>query len=135
MVKNSLAQVAKFMGVTCPPIRETWSSKSKQIRAEPVGVAFARGRVHMVGSHELLEDEITSWTPADVFSPNRLDAMVFGVVAGLFDGALVQAGPGTAQSYNVTDRRFDSPRQVTLATPRPQTRQAGAARRLGSVAI
>jgi phage terminase large subunit-like protein len=130
MIKNSLKQVAKDMGVTCPPIRETWSSAAKAIRAEPVGVAYARWRIHMVGTHELLEDELTTWTAEDRYSPNRLDAMVFGVVAGLFDQALKQGAPGSATVRTVTNRRLDLPRQVAAARPRSQIRIAANANRV-----
>ena len=139
MVKNSLKQVAKDLGLPTPKIRETWSSKAKAIRAEPVGIAIARGRVHMVGKDmELLEDELTSWIPTDAYSPDRLDAMVFGVIAGLFDKALTQGSPGSATTYSVADQRIELPRQVTLATPRTQTRGAmngGGLRRLGRTAV
>lgn len=138
MVKNALAQVAKDMDIPCPPIRETWSSKAKAIRAEPVGIAFARGRVHLVGSEmELLEDELTSWTPTDTYSPNRLDAMVFGVVAGIFDKALVQGAPGSAITRGVSDVQIALPRQVSLPPLRQQTRTAtqNAMRRLGRTAV
>lgn len=125
MVKNSLAQVAKDMGIECPPVRETWSSKAKAIRAEPVGIAMARGRIHMVGKDmELLEDELTSWTPTDKVSPNRLDAMVFGVVAGLFDKALVQGAPGSATTRSVGNLPMDITRQVNQASVRQQIRFA-----------
>lgn len=122
LVKNSLMQVAKDFGIVCPPIRETWSSKAKAVRAEPVGVAYARGRVHMVGEHDLLESELTSWTPEDPESPNRLDAMVFGVVAGIFDNALVQGSPGSAKVQTVTNRTIASSRQITRPVIRTQVR-------------
>jgi phage terminase large subunit-like protein len=138
MVKNALAQVAKDLGIDCPPIRETWSSKAKAIRAEPVGIAIARGRVHMVGSDmELLEDELTSWIPTDAYSPDRLDAMVFGVIAGIFDKALTQGAPGTATTLTVADKRIELPRQVTMPSVRQQTRSAamGGMRRIGRTAV
>lgn len=119
MVKNSLNQVAKDLGIPCPPIRETWSSKAKRVRAEPVGVAYARGRVHMIGKDmELLEDELVTWVPEDRWSPGRLDAMVFAVVAGIFDKALVQGSPGSASVHGVSDQRFDFGRQVTQVSAR-----------------
>ena len=137
MVKNSLAQVAKDLGIPCPPIRETWSSKSKAIRAEPVGIAIARNRVHMVGEEmELLEDELTSWVPTDAYSPNRLDAMVFGVVAGIFDQSLVQGAPGSATTRNVTNIQIEIPRQVNQPSIRNQTRlnTVNGQRRIGRTA-
>jgi phage terminase large subunit-like protein len=35
------------------------------------------GRAHIVGSFQLLEDELMSWVPGDAPSPDRLDAMVW----------------------------------------------------------
>lgn len=108
MVKNSLMQVARDLSIPCPPIRETWSSKAKQVRAEPVGVATARGRIHMVGHDmELLEDEQVSWVVDDAHSPNRLDAMVFAVVAGIFDASLTQGAPGSVGWRSVAARQID----------------------------
>lgn len=125
LIKSSLKQVARFHGVEMPPLRETWSSKAKAIRAEPVGVAIARGRVHMVGAEmELLEDEMTSWVPTESYSPNRLDAMVFGTVAGIFDAALTQGAPGSATIHTVSDRRADVPRQYEVPVRRTQMRIA-----------
>lgn len=127
LIKNSLAQVAKDMSLPVPDIRETWSSKAKAVRAEPVSVAIARRRVHMVGKFDQLEDELTSWVPTDGASPNRLDAMVFGVVAGLFEKALVQGSPGSASVQPVNQERLDLKREI--AQPRPA--QAGLGRVIG----
>ncbi len=54
--------------------------KGKYLRAEPVAALYEQGRVHHVGSFPKLEDELTGWDPtADMRSPNRLDAMVYGI--------------------------------------------------------
>lgn len=107
MVKNSLLQVAKDLDIPAPKIREIWSSKAKAVRAEPVSIAYARGRIHMVGEHELLESELTSWVPGEGGkSPNRLDAMVFGVVAGIFDNTLTTGTPNSVTSRKVTESRL-----------------------------
>ena len=136
MVKSALRQVADDLGMPMPPYRETWSSKAKAIRAEPVGVALARGRVHMVGKHELLEDELVSWVPQDRWSPNRLDALVFATVAGLFDQGLVQGSPGSATTLSIPDSRRQIPlvKQVDQLTPRQQER-AGVQVRRGQLRI
>lgn len=106
LIKNSLRQVARSLGLPVPKIKETWSSKSKAVRAEPVSIAIQRGRVHMVGTHELLEDDLTTWVPADSYSPDRLDAMVFGCVAGLFDNALTDGSIGGVTTQSATRRRI-----------------------------
>lgn len=106
LVKNSLFQVAKDMGLERPPVKETWSSKAKAVRATPVSVALNRGRIHMVGTHELLEDELTTWVPEDRYSPNRLDALVFATVAAMFEEALTSGSPGKTTSHSVVGRRI-----------------------------
>jgi len=54
------------------------ASRGKAIRAEPVASLAIRGRLHIVGHLPDLEDEMTSWEPdVSVWSPNRLDAMVW----------------------------------------------------------
>jgi phage terminase large subunit-like protein len=53
----------------------------KQTRAEPVSLAFEQHRGHMYGWWPDLEAQLTSWTPTDRKSPDRLDAMVWGATA------------------------------------------------------
>src|ERR1019366_7699836 len=51
------------------------ASRGKAIRAEPVAALFEQRKVHIVGNHPKLEDELTSWVPGiSNWSPNRLDA-------------------------------------------------------------
>jgi phage terminase large subunit-like protein len=60
--------------------RAVRASRGKAIRAEPVSALTQQGRVHMVGEHRQLEDQLVTWTPesTDVAS-DRLDALVWGV--------------------------------------------------------
>jgi len=53
--------------------------KGKRLRAEPVAALYEQGRVHHVGVLPALEDQMTSWTPADSDSPDRLDALVYAL--------------------------------------------------------
>jgi phage terminase large subunit-like protein len=79
------------------------ASKGKRVRAEPVHMMYERGRVHHVGYLPGLEFQMVNWTPPEVagdagdpgdpapadevegmaesstWSPDRLDALVFGV--------------------------------------------------------
>ncbi len=57
------------------------ASRDKMARAEPVAALYEQGRVHHVGTLEILEDEMASWDPSSRLSPNRLDAMVWLVTA------------------------------------------------------
>lgn len=61
------------------PIREVRASKGKQTRAEPISALYEQGRVHHVGSFPALEDQLTTWTPDDPKSPDRLDALVWAM--------------------------------------------------------
>ena len=55
------------------------ATRGKAVRAEPVSTLYDKGLVHHVGVFDLLEDELTTWTPEDNESPNRLDALVWGI--------------------------------------------------------
>lgn len=59
-------------------IREVRASRGKVLRAEPVAALAEQGRLHIVGSLPLLEEEMTTWIPG-MPSPDRLDALVWGV--------------------------------------------------------
>ena len=63
-------------GETLPPIRLVHASRGKAVRADPVATLDERGRLHLVGKHPKLEDELVSWTPGQD-SPGRLDAYVW----------------------------------------------------------
>ena len=51
-----------------------------RVRAEPVSALYEQGRVHHVGEHAELEDQMCNFVP-DVSdgSPDRVDALVWGV--------------------------------------------------------
>lgn len=55
------------------------ASRGKQLRAEPIAALYEQGRVHHVGGFPDLEDQLTSWTPNDGRSPDRLDALVWAL--------------------------------------------------------
>lgn len=60
-------------------IHEVQATKGKRIRAEPVSALHEQGRLHFVGTHRDVENEITEWNPRlGGISPNRLDALVWG---------------------------------------------------------
>jgi phage terminase large subunit-like protein len=82
----------------------------KQTRAEPVSLAFEQHRGHMVGWWPDLESQLTSWTPADRKSPDRLDAMVWGATS-----LLIKPPPGlyTAPIRAHSAARLHIPRRPT----------------------
>lgn len=54
--------------------------KGKYLRAEPVAALYEQGKVHHVGNLSKLEDEMTTWDASSgQRSPNRLDALVYGL--------------------------------------------------------
>jgi hypothetical protein len=66
-------------------IKEVWASEGKRTRAEPVAALFEPGdggpRCHLVGRHDDLEAELTSFTGTlGEPSPDLLDSMVWGMV-------------------------------------------------------
>jgi phage terminase large subunit-like protein len=74
MVESTLRVVRNTL-----PIRKVRASKGKRLRAEPISAMYEQGRVHHVGSHDKLEDQMCSWSPDDAKSPDRLDAMVWAL--------------------------------------------------------
>jgi phage terminase large subunit-like protein len=61
------------------PYRTVTASRGKQVRAEPVSAIYEQGRAHHIGTYPRLEDQLCSWTPLDRESPDRLDALVWGI--------------------------------------------------------
>ena len=62
------------------PFRKVSASRGKRLRAAPVAALYEQGRVHHVGVFRDLEDQLCNWEPESGHdSPDRLDAMVWGV--------------------------------------------------------
>jgi len=55
------------------------ASRGKQTRAEPIAALYERGMVYHVGTFGKLEQQLTTWNPEDTDSPDRLDALVWGL--------------------------------------------------------
>lgn len=66
-------------------LRSHKTQDAKDSRAFPAASRCEAGRVHHVGYFDELETEMTTWTPDDSRSPNRLDAAVYLILelAGL----------------------------------------------------
>ena len=62
------------------PIRRVHARQGKRTRAEPVAALYEQGRIHHVGAFPQLEDQLTSWTVDSGESPDRLDALVWGII-------------------------------------------------------
>jgi phage terminase large subunit-like protein len=66
------------------PIKEVHATRGKYLRAEPVAALYEQGKVKHVGCFPLLEDEMCDFGVEGLSngsSPDRLDAMVWGVTA------------------------------------------------------
>lgn len=62
------------------PIHRVHARQGKRTRAEPIAALYEQGRVHHCQSFPKLEDQLTTWTPDSGESPDRLDALVWGLV-------------------------------------------------------
>lgn len=60
------------------PVHTVFATRDKYTRATPAAGVYEQNRVHHVGTFDLLEEELTEWEPGKP-SPNRLDAVVWGV--------------------------------------------------------
>jgi phage terminase large subunit-like protein len=72
------------------PYSDVRATRGKQTRAEPVSALYEQGRVHHLGVFPELELELETWTPDAKWSPNRLDALVWGLTSL----GLIGYGPG-----------------------------------------
>lgn len=83
------------------------ASRGKYTRAEPVAALYEQGRVHHVGVYPELEDQMTTWVPGvSKRSPDRVDALVWGVTELLLGEASPDLGDLDAITKGVPARRF-----------------------------
>ena len=76
MVKELIQNQPRGKNIKIECVR---ASKAKQVRAEPVQALYEQKRVaHNEGLRDL-EEELVTWTPESRDSPNRLDALVWGI--------------------------------------------------------
>lgn len=77
LVEKNIRSVSRVI-----PFQKVWASRGKAIRAQPVAALCAHGDLHVAVSLPELEGEMIGWNPdSGEPSPNRLDAMVWGVTA------------------------------------------------------
>jgi phage terminase large subunit-like protein len=78
------------------PVKKVYATRGgKFLRAEPIAALYEQHRVHHVGLHGLLEDQMTQWIPGKP-SPDRLDAMVWAITD-------LMLGGGIAEFFNPND--------------------------------
>jgi hypothetical protein len=76
MIEHTIRTVPGGRDVAYKSVR---ASRGKAIRAEPVLALFQQGRIHPVGEHPELEDQMCQWVPGEGESPDRLDALVWSL--------------------------------------------------------
>lgn len=94
MVKSVLRQAFPSL-----PYKAVHATRGKVVRAEPVSALYGEHRCHHLGTFEVLEQQMTDFTSdfdrkAMGYSPDRVDALVWGFTE-LFDfGAPIDLGSG-----------------------------------------
>lgn len=76
------------------PVHMVRASRGKQARAEPVSALWEQKRAHIVGGGMgELEDQLCQWEPlSGMESPDRLDALVWGVTQVAISGSIQGEG-------------------------------------------
>jgi len=114
LVKNAIHQIDPHI-----PVFEVHSKHGKQLRAEPVALAYEQGRVHHLGVLAELETQMTQWIPGEGKSPDRIDALVHALTALLIKPPQgFGAGPITARSPNGYKRVPSTRSEVTRTRSR-----------------
>jgi hypothetical protein len=79
MIERTIKTIPGAESISYKAVR---ASRGKRTRAEPVASLYAQNRVHHVGDGRQfrhLEDQMCFWVPGMSQSPDRMDAMVWGV--------------------------------------------------------
>lgn len=87
-------------------VRTVHARQGKEIRAEPVTLAYDQGRVAHAGQFAALEDQLTTWTREDSVSPDRLDALVYALNA-LVVSASFRSGIAKSTIMSAARRQID----------------------------
>lgn len=106
-VNQGGALVRNAINAIDPTIKvlEVHSKYGKQLRAEPVTLAYEQGRVHHVGYLADLESQMLSWIPGEGKSPDRVDALVHALTALLIKPPLGFVG-GKLTAKSMAHRRI-----------------------------
>jgi phage terminase large subunit-like protein len=79
-IPGMLQMACLLAGHTLIPTEMIRAKKAKRVRAEPVSAIYGQRQARHVGTHTHLEDQICVWVPEEVESPDRMDALVYGVL-------------------------------------------------------
>jgi phage terminase large subunit-like protein len=105
LVKNAILSIDPTIKVL-----EVHSKYGKQLRAEPIVLAYEQGRIHHVNYLPELESQMYSWIPGVGKSPDRVDALVHAMTA-----LLIKPPPGF--SGGKIRAKSHSDRKIGLANP------------------
>jgi phage terminase large subunit-like protein len=103
-VNQGGALVTNAINAIDPTVKvfEVHSKHGKQLRAEPVVLAYEQHRVHHVNYLAELEDQMSAWIPGEGKSPDRVDALVHAMTAllikppqGFIGGKLTAKSPAS----------------------------------------
>jgi phage terminase large subunit-like protein len=97
-------------------VLEVHSKHGKQLRAEPITLAYEQGRVHHLGYLADLESQMISWIPGEGKSPDRVDALVHALTA-----LMIKPPPGF-MGGKLTARSL-AHRKIPNHTPRSRKRK------------
>jgi hypothetical protein len=93
------------------PYAKVTATRGKQMRAEPIAALYEQGRVHHLGDFPELKEQQETWTPDSKWSPDRLDALVWGLTyLGLVGGT----GHGFATAWREIASRRGRPEIAEL---------------------
>lgn len=111
-VNQGGALVRNAINTIDPTIKvlEVHSKQGKQLRAEPITLAYEQGRVHHVGYLADLESQMISWVPGEGKSPDRVDALVHALTALLIKPPAGFSG-GKIRAKSFSDRKIDTGRK------------------------
>lgn len=84
MVVNTIKSVDKLV-----PVSQVRATRGKALRADPIVALYEQGKIHHIGLMAALEDEMTTWHVEAGWSPNRIDAMVWGFTHLYFGGKFI----------------------------------------------
>ena len=106
-VNQGGALVRNAINTIDPTIKvlEVHSKQGKQLRAEPITLAYEQNRVHHVGFIADLEAQMISWVPGEGKSPDRVDALVHALTALLIKPPLGFSG-GKIRAKSFGDRKI-----------------------------
>lgn len=84
MAQAVIESAARAMSVKVKVVMVT-ASRGKALRAQPVAALYEQGMVHHAEVFDVLEEQMTTWTPESGTSPDRLDALVWTLTETMLD--------------------------------------------------